>query len=111
MVRGQLEHAEDHVKPIRLVAAVMLMLPAAAAAQTANGSPTDPAPRGRIGTLRPLSRTAPTVGAGQAGPTGRSGSRTAVPGLPPQQPAPKETAADRAERLKLERDLRICIGC
>lgn len=93
------------MKPIRLVVAMMLLLPAAAAAQTANGSPTDAAPRGPIGTPRPVSRAAPSAG------TGRAGSRAAVPGLGPQQAAPKETAADRADRLKLERDLRICIGC
>lgn len=92
------------MKPIRLLAALML-LPAAAVAQTANGSPTAPAPRGLIGTPRPVSRTAPSVG------TGRAGTRTAVPGPEPQQAAPKETAANRADRLKLERDLRICIGC
>ena len=92
------------MKPIGLVVA-MLLLPAAAAAQTASGRPADPVPRATIGTPRPVSRTAPSVG------TGRAGSRTAVPGPGPQQAAPKETAADRADRLKLERDLRICIGC
>lgn len=74
-----------------------------AEAQTANGSPTTPAPPGLVGTPRPVSRTAPSVGTGAV----------ATPGLalPPASKAPKLTAAQKAEQRQLEHDLRICIGC
>ncbi len=84
-----------------LLAMMAALLPAMAVAQTANGSPTDPAPQGLVGTPRPVSRTAPSVGTARKGATAPS----------TLQAVPKETAADRAERLKLEKDLRICIGC
>ncbi len=83
-----------------LSAASILTIPSVADAQTANGSPTSPAPPGLVGTPRPISRTAPSVG-----PRGK------VPADTLQQPTPKQTAADRAEQRKLEQDLKICIGC
>ena len=83
-----------------LLAAATLTVSSSVGAQTANGSPTAPAPPGLVGTPRPISRTAPSVG-----------SRTKVPGATVQQQLPKPTAADRAEQRKLEKDLRICIGC
>ena len=96
------------MSPSRLASASLLILglmpPAAAAAQTANGSLTDPPPPGLVGTPRPISRTAPSTR-----------ERIAKPGsaLPAtRMPAPpKPTAADLAEKRKLDRDLRICIGC
>ncbi len=81
-------------------AAATLTIPSRVSAQTANGSPTAPAPPGLVGTPRPVSRTAPSVG-----------SRAKVPGATVQQQLPKPTAAERAEQRKLEQDLRICIGC
>lgn len=96
------------MSPMRLVSACLaaagLALPAAASAQTANGSPTDPAPPGLIGTPRPISRTAPSTG----GRAARPGST--LPAAKMQAP-PKPTAAELAERRKLDHDLRICIGC
>ena len=83
-----------------LLAASISSIPCPADAQTANGSPTSPAPPGLVGTPRPVSRTAPSVGPRAKVPTGTV-----------QQPTPKQTAADRAEQRKLEQDLRICIGC
>ncbi len=83
-----------------LWAAAILTMPAVADAQTANGSPTSPAPPGLVGTPRPISRTAPSVG-----------PRVKVPPGSAEQPTPKQTAADRAEQRKLEQDLKICIGC
>ncbi len=83
-----------------LVAATSLTIPSPAVAQTANGSPTAPAPPGLVGTPRPISRTAPNVG-----------SRAKAPAATVQQQPPKLTAAERAEQRKLEQDLRICIGC
>ena len=84
--------------------AAVLLLPGAAGAQTANGSPTAPAPPGLVGTPRPVSRTAPSVGARRTGPGAQ-----AAPAV--TRPPPKLTAAERAEKLKLDHDLRICIGC
>jgi hypothetical protein len=92
--------------PFRLLSAPLLILalPVAAGAQTANGSPTAPASPGLVGTPRPISRTAPSVGL-----------RPVKPGstLPAakQQPPPKPTAAELAEKRKLDHDLKICIGC
>ena len=83
-----------------LLAAMTLTVPSPAGAQTANGSPTSPAPPGLIATPRPISRTAPSVGPRAKVPTGTV-----------QQPTPKQSAAERAEQRKLEQDLRICIGC
>ena len=83
-----------------LLAAAFLTIPCPVDAQTANGSPTAPASPGLVGTPRPVSRTAPSVGA-----------RAKVPTATVQQQAPKLTAAERAEQRKLEQDLRICIGC
>ncbi len=83
-----------------LSAATTLTIPSAAEAQTANGSPTAPAPPGLVGTPRPISRTAPSVGVAGKVPAGTV-----------QQQLPKPTAADRAEQRKLEQDLKICIGC
>ena len=96
------------MSPSRLARASLLILgsalPGAAGAQTANGSPTDPAPPGLVGTPRPISRTAPSTGV-----------RAARPGatLPAAkvQPLPKPTAAELAEKRKLDHDLKICIGC
>ena len=76
------------------------LIPAPADAQTANGSPTAPAPPALVGTPRPVSRTAPSAG-----------SRAKTPPALVQQQLPKPSAADRAEQRKLERDLKICIGC
>ena len=76
------------------------IVPAPAIAQTANGSPTAPAPPALVGTPRPISRTAPSAGA-----------RAKAPAATVQQQLPKPSAADRAEQRKLERDLKICIGC
>ncbi len=81
-----------------LVATTLIAVPAEA--QTANGSPTAPAPPGLVGTPRPISRTAPTAGVRGKAPAGTV-----------QQQLPKPSAADRAEQRKLERDLKICIGC
>ena len=83
-----------------LLAATSLSIPSPAGAQTANGSPTAPASPGLVGTPRPISRTAPSVG-----------SRAKAPAGTVQQQLPKPSAADRAEQRKLEQDLRICIGC
>ena len=83
-----------------LLAATSMTLPIPADAQTANGSPTSPAPPGLVGTPRPISRTAPSVG-----------SRATAPAATDQRQLPKPTAAERAEQRKLEQDLRICIGC
>ncbi len=78
-----------------------LLLAGAASAQTANGSPTDPAPPGLVGTPRPVSRTAPSTGAPRPAP-----GAPAAAAKPPRL-----TAAERAEKRKLDHDLRICIGC
>ena len=80
--------------------AATTLIPAAADAQTANGSPTAPAPPALVGTPRPISRTAPSAGL-----------RGKAPSTTVQQPLPKPSAADLAEQRKLERDLKICIGC
>ncbi len=79
-----------------------LLLAGAASAQTANGSPTDPAPPGLVGTPRPVSRTAPSTGVRRAA----SDAPAAAAAKPPRL-----TAAERAEKRKLDHDLRICIGC
>lgn len=80
------------------------LAPTIASAQTANGTPTDPAPPGLAGTPRPISRTAPSVGARHpASAVGFPDSK----GKPP----PKPTAAELAEKRKLDHDLKICIGC
>lgn len=81
-----------------------LLAPTTAEAQTANGGPTDPAPPGLIGTPRPISRTAPTVG------VQRQRTMAVVPDGK-GKPAPKPTAAELAEKRKLDHDLKICIGC
>ena len=88
-------------------AALLLLLPVAAVAQTANGSPTAPASPGLIGTPRPVSRTAPSVGMPKRGEEAAAGFKAPAK----QPPVHKETKAERAERLKLEHDLNICIGC
>ena len=81
-----------------------LLLPAEAGAQTANGSPTAPAPPGLVGTPNPVSRTAPSTRERAV----KSGST-----LPDAKltPPPKPTAAELAEKRKLDHDLKICIGC
>ena len=89
----------------RRMAALLVVLPCAAQAQTADGSPTAPASPGVLGTPRPVSRTAPGAGLKPMNP---------APGLPAdrlRQVTPKMTAAERAEQRKLEQDLKICIGC
>lgn len=94
--------------PLRLASAVALavglLVPGIAGAQTANGSPTAPASPGLVGTPRPVSRTAPTVGSRRA----NSSAKLSADGL---QASPKPSAADRAEQKKLDHDLHICIGC
>lgn len=94
--------------PLRFASAVALTVgllsPGSAGAQTADGSPTAPASPGLVGTPRPVSRTAPTVGPRRAGPD-------AKPLGDKSQASPKPSAADRAEQKKLEHDLHICIGC
>ena len=94
------------MSPSRLASAslLMLLLPAAASAQTANGSPTDPAPPGLVGTPRPISRTAPSTGV-------RAVKPNATLPAAKMQPLPKPTAAELAEKRKLDHDLKICIGC
>ncbi len=84
--------------------AAALALPVAASAQTANGSPNDPAPPGLVGTPRPVSRTAPSTGIRAARPG------AALPAAR-MQALPRPTAVERAEKRKLDHDLRICIGC
>ncbi len=84
----------------RMALIASLIVPAVASAQTANGSPTSPAPSGLVGTPRPLSRTAPSVGIQRANP----GPASSVGG-------PKPTAAEMAEKRQLDHDLKICIGC
>ncbi len=81
-----------------------LIVPAIANAQTANGSPTTPAPPGLAGTPRPISRTAPSVGAQRSNPALTSSAGTT-------RPTPKPTAAELAEKRQLDHDLKICIGC
>ena len=96
------------MSPFRLASASLVILglapPSIASAQTANGSPTAPAPPGLVGTPRPISRTAPSTG-----------PRAVKPGSPlpaaRMQALPKPTAADLAEKRKLDHDLKICIGC
>ena len=80
-----------------LVAAAMAAaLPlGGAAAQTAPGGLPVPPPPGPAGAPRP----APRMTAG------------AKPSVVQTQKAAKPTAAERAEQLKLEHDLHICIGC
>lgn len=92
--------------PFRLLSAPLLLLAltVAADAQTANGSPTAPASPGLVGTPPPISRTAPSVGVRPLKP----GSTLPVAR---QQPLPRPTAAERAEKRKLDHDLKICIGC
>ena len=88
----------------RLTLIAGLLMPAIANAQTANGSPTDPAPPSLVGTPRPISRTAPSTGVRLVNPNATlPATRT--------QPAPKPTAAELAEKRKLDQDLKICIGC
>ena len=87
-----------------LVSAALLALAGPAWAQTANGSPTAPAAPGLVGTPRPVSRTAPSVGGRRPSPDG------ALPAAR-MRPLRKPTAAERAEQRKLEHDLNICIGC
>ena len=84
----------------RLALIASLIVPAVASAQTANGSPTSPAPSGLVGTPRPLSRTAPSVGMQRANPAPASSAG-----------GPKPTAAEMAEKRQLDHDLKICIGC
>ena len=97
--------------PTRIVPAAILagllaaspLLAGFATAQTANGSPTDPASPGLVGTPRPVSRTAPSTGGRGAKPDAASSIKIHAP--------PKPTKAEIAEQKKLEHDLRICIGC
>ncbi len=88
----------------RLALITGLIVPTIANAQTANGSPTSPASVGLIGTPRPISRTAPSVGAQRTNP-----ALTFPADI--TKPAPKLTAAEMAEKRKLDHDLKICIGC
>ena len=88
----------------RSLVSAALLAAAPAWAQTANGSPTAPASPGLVGTPRPVSRTAPSVG-------GRRPSPDATLPAARMQPVHKPTAAERAEQRKLEHDLNICIGC
>ena len=88
----------------RVALIVSLLVPAVANGQTANGSPTSPAPPGLVGTPRPVSRTAPSVGGQRANPALPSSVGSA-------QPPPKPTAAELAEKRQLDHDLKICIGC
>lgn len=89
---------------LRLALVIGLLASTAAGAQTADGSPTDPARSGLSGTPRPISRAAPGVGVRRP---------AAAAELPDGKgkPAPKPTAAELAEKRKLDRDLKICIGC
>ncbi len=88
----------------RLALIASLIVPAVASAQTANGSPTSPAPSGLVGTPRPLSRTAPSVGI-------QRDNRAPASSVGGPKPAPKPTAAEMAEKRQLDHDLKICIGC
>lgn len=96
------------MSPLRLVSALTLaaglLMSGPAGAQAADGSPTAPAPPSLVGTLRPVSRTAPAVRPRRGSPDAK---------LPADRlPAsPKPTAAERAEQKKLDHDLHICIGC
>ncbi len=82
--------------PALVVASLAAALPLGGAeAQTAPGAPAVPPPPGPAAAGRP----APRMAAG------------AKPSAVQTQKVAKPTAAERAEQLKLEHDMHICIGC
>lgn len=84
------------MSPVRFLSASLLLafgLPLAAAAQTAGGGPVAPAPPGLGTTPHPTAKHGATLPAAK------------------MQPLPKPTAAEQAEKRKIDHDLHICIGC
>lgn len=88
---------------LALIVAAALCAPSAAIAQAAGG-PSVPAVSASSGTARPISRATPSV-------TIRGARFGAAPSAPKTGSLPKATALERAEKLKIDRDMSICRGC